>query len=122
MRDRALAQLKDRIGILPAAQPDNPTIGALANRQRELGAILPLPRARDDIVCPRLAPRDALQRIGDDASLGDLIEGFEKEALQRALESTHGNRAKAARLLGTTERIFNYRVRKYGIDWRSYRK
>jgi len=24
-------------------------------------------------------------------------------------------------LLGTTERIFNYRVRKYGIDWRRFK-
>ena len=31
-----------------------------------------------------------------------------------ALKSARGNRAKAARLLSTTERIFNYRVRKYG--------
>jgi len=27
-----------------------------------------------------------------------------------------GRRAKAARILATTERIFNYRVRKYGIQ------
>ena len=32
-----------------------------------------------------------------------------------------GNRAKAARLLSTTERIFNYRVRRYGIDWRRFK-
>ena len=38
-----------------------------------------------------------------------------------ALKSARGNRAKAARLLGTTERIFNYRVRKYGIDWRRFK-
>ena len=32
-----------------------------------------------------------------------------------------GNRAKAARLLHTTERIVNYKVRKYRIDWRRFR-
>jgi Nif-specific regulatory protein len=55
------------------------------------------------------------------ASLGASIEAFEKDALQDALKSARGNRAKAARLLATTERIFNYRVRKYGIDWRRFR-
>jgi len=49
------------------------------------------------------------------------LEAFEKDALLDALKSSRGNRAKAARLLGTTERIFNYRVRKYGIDWRRFK-
>jgi Nif-specific regulatory protein len=55
------------------------------------------------------------------ATLRDSIEAFEKDALLDALKSARGNRAKAARLLGTTERIFNYRVRKYGIDWRRFK-
>jgi Nif-specific regulatory protein len=49
------------------------------------------------------------------------LEAFEKDALADALKSARGNRAKAARLLGTTERIFNYRVRKYGLDWRRFK-
>jgi Nif-specific regulatory protein len=49
------------------------------------------------------------------------MAAFEKDALLDALKSARGNRAKAARLLGTTERIFNYRVRKYGIDWRRFK-
>ncbi|MGE3509470.1 MAG: sigma 54-interacting transcriptional regulator, partial [Vicinamibacterales bacterium] len=53
--------------------------------------------------------------------LRDSIEAFEKDALLDALKSAKGNRAKAARLLSTTERIFNYRVRKYGIDWRRFK-
>ena len=55
------------------------------------------------------------------ATLRDSMEAFEKDALLDALKSARGNRAKAARLLGTTERIFNYRVRKYGIDWRRFK-
>jgi Nif-specific regulatory protein len=54
-------------------------------------------------------------------TLRDSMDAFEKDALQDALKSARGNRAKAARLLGTTERIFNYRVRKYGIDWRRFK-
>jgi Nif-specific regulatory protein len=45
----------------------------------------------------------------------------EKEALEHALRTARGNRAKAARLLSTTERIFNYRIRKYGIDWKRFK-
>jgi Nif-specific regulatory protein len=54
--------------------------------------------------------------------LRDSLEAYEKDALQDALKSARGNRAKAARLLATTERIFNYRVRKYGIDWRRFKQ
>jgi Nif-specific regulatory protein len=54
-------------------------------------------------------------------SLTEMVEAVEKDALQDALKSTRGNRAKAARLLAATERIFNYKVRKYGIDWRRFR-
>ena len=54
-------------------------------------------------------------------TLRDMLEAVEKDALQDALKSARGNRAKAARLLATTERIFNYKVRKYGLDWRRFR-
>jgi len=55
------------------------------------------------------------------SSFADSIAAFEKDAMLDALKSARGNRAKAARLLSTTERIFNYRVRKYGIDWRRFK-
>jgi Nif-specific regulatory protein len=54
-------------------------------------------------------------------SLGEMLEAVEKEALQEALKSARGNRAKAARLLRTTGRIFNYKVKKYAIDWRRFK-
>jgi Nif-specific regulatory protein len=54
-------------------------------------------------------------------TLAQTLAAVEKDALQDALKSARGNRAKAARLLGATERVFNYRVRKYGIDWRRFR-
>jgi len=49
-------------------------------------------------------------------SLSDAVAGFEKDLIQDALKTTRGNRAKAARLLDTTERVINYKVRKYAID------
>ena len=49
-------------------------------------------------------------------ALSDAVAGFEKDLIQDALKTTRGNRAKAARLLDTTERVLNYKVRKYAID------
>jgi Nif-specific regulatory protein len=56
-----------------------------------------------------------------DLSLEKATEAFEKDVLQDALKSARGNRAKAARLLSTTGRVFNYKVRKYKIDWKRFR-
>jgi Nif-specific regulatory protein len=53
-------------------------------------------------------------------SLDEIVEAVEKDALQDALKQARGNRALAARLLRTTRRIFNYKVRNYGIDWRRF--
>ena len=50
------------------------------------------------------------------SSLSDAIEQFEKDLILDALKSARGNRAKAARLLGTTERIIGYKIRKYDIE------
>ena len=54
-------------------------------------------------------------------SLGDAVAAYEKDLIQDALKSTRGNRAKAARLLDTTERILNYKVRKLSIDCRRFK-
>ena len=54
-------------------------------------------------------------------SLAEAIAGFEKDIVQDALKTTRGNCAKAARLLATTERILNYKIRKYGIDSKRFR-
>jgi Nif-specific regulatory protein len=54
-------------------------------------------------------------------SLSDAVTAYEKDLLQDALKTTRGNRAKAARLLDTTERIVNYKVRRYGIDAKRFR-
>ena len=43
-------------------------------------------------------------------SLEDTVATFERDLIQDALKSTRGNRARAARLLQTTERILGYKV------------
>lgn len=53
-------------------------------------------------------------------SLEDAVSAYEADVIKDALKSARGNRAKAARLLRTTDRIFNYRIRKLKIDWKRF--
>ena len=58
-------------------------------------------------------------RIHDTAPAGTLAErvaACECELLVQALRDADGNQTKAAELLGTTKRVVNYKVHKYGID------
>ncbi len=50
-----------------------------------------------------------------------MLSSYEREILVEALKNTRGNMSKAARLLGTTTRIFSYRADKLGIDPRQYK-
>jgi Nif-specific regulatory protein len=49
-------------------------------------------------------------------SLKDKLEDMEREAILMALKECDGVMAKAARLLGITERMIGYKVRKYNIQ------
>src|SRR6185295_7210497 len=49
-------------------------------------------------------------------SLESAVDSYEKDLIQDALKIARGNRAKAARLLDSTERIVGYKIRKYKID------
>ena len=69
---------------------------------------------------PSLQTADASDTVTR-VSLGDAVAAYERDLIQDALKSTRGNRAKAARLLDTTERILNYKVRGYQIDARRFK-
>jgi Nif-specific regulatory protein len=49
-------------------------------------------------------------------SLTAAVASYEKDLILDALKTARGNRAKAARLLDTTERIVGYKIRKYSIN------
>jgi Nif-specific regulatory protein len=55
-------------------------------------------------------------------SLGDAVGQYEKDLILDALKTARGNRARAARLLNSTERIINYKVRKYRLDPHRFRE
>ncbi len=50
-----------------------------------------------------------------------LVGAFERDLITDALKDVHGNQSEAARLLGTTKRIIQYKVQKYGIDPKRFR-
>ncbi|MFO7963256.1 MAG: sigma 54-interacting transcriptional regulator [Desulfobacterales bacterium] len=54
-------------------------------------------------------------------SLEDAVARLEREMIIDALKNTRGNTTKAARLLDTTIRKFNYKAKRYNVDYRLYR-
>ena len=54
-------------------------------------------------------------------SLEKSVASYEKELIQDALKSSRGNRARAARLLDTSERIISYKIEKYDIDVKRFK-
>jgi Nif-specific regulatory protein len=54
-------------------------------------------------------------------SLAQSVAAYERDIIQDALKSTRGNRARAAKLLDTTERILSYKIKKYDIASERFR-
>ena len=66
---------------------------------------------------PGVGPPGPVTRV----SPQDSVAAYEKALIRDALKTARGNRATASRLLNTTERIINYQVRKYSIDYRRFK-
>ncbi len=52
---------------------------------------------------------------GEDIDFNSMVESFERELITEALKISRGNAAKTARRLGITERIINYKIKRYAI-------
>ncbi len=55
-------------------------------------------------------------------SFEEAVANFEKELIIEALTETKGNQTKAAKLLNTSLRVINYKVKKYKIDTSAFKK
>lgn len=55
-------------------------------------------------------------------TLESAVATLERDLIQDTLKSTHGNIARAAKLLDSTERILGYKISKYNIDARRFRR
>jgi Nif-specific regulatory protein len=80
---------------------------------------------KDTIETVHLPPSlQALARTEDRKEQGKLntvVEAQERTLILDALKEAGGNQTKAAKLLGTTKRIVQYRIQKLGIDARQFR-
>ncbi len=56
-----------------------------------------------------------------DESLPVKVDNLERELILDALKTSRGNKAKAAKALGITERLMGLRVKKHGIDSKQFR-
>jgi Nif-specific regulatory protein len=80
----------------------------------------------DTIEPAHLPPSLQVRSKGDDETkdqgrLHAFVKAQERDLITDALRETRGNQTRAATLLGTTKRIIQYRIRKLGIDPRSFR-
>ena len=64
----------------------------------------------------------AAQHGSGTSALKDVLERIEHDLILTALQESRGNKAKAARALGMTERLIGLRVKRLGIDWRGLRR
>ena len=55
-------------------------------------------------------------------TLASAVEAFERDLIQDSLKSTRGNIAEAARMLDSTERILGYKIGKYAIDPKRFKR
>ncbi|MBM3778232.1 MAG: GAF domain-containing protein [Acidimicrobiia bacterium] len=69
---------------------------------------------------PTLQTADATGTVTN-LSLEEAVGAYEKDLIQDALKTTRGNRARAAQLLRSTERIIRYKVKRYDIDVSRFR-
>jgi len=54
-------------------------------------------------------------------SFDSLVASYESELIVDALKDARGSQTQAAAILGTTKRIIQYKIEKYGIDYRRLR-
>lgn len=59
---------------------------------------------------------------GRHGTLQQKLDGIEYETIVEALKSTRGNLSRAAEQLGLTNRMMGIRARKYGIDFKDFRR
>jgi Nif-specific regulatory protein len=58
----------------------------------------------------------------DHSKLSSVVEAQERSLIIDTLEATGGNQTKAAKVLGSTKRIIQYKISKLGINPKLFRK
>ena len=71
---------------------------------------------------PSLHVRETKVEKKENSKLSSIVEAQERSLIIDTLEATSGNQTKAAKVLGTTKRIIQYKITKLGINPKLYRK
>jgi Nif-specific regulatory protein len=58
---------------------------------------------------------------GNAENLKGRVDAYERALVIQALKTTKGNQSQAAKILGTSQRIVNYKIQKYEIDTSQFR-
>ncbi len=69
---------------------------------------------------PSLQMKSVESRNIGHGKLEQLVASYEMNLIVEALKDADGNQTKAAKLLGTTKRVIQYKVQKYGVDYKKY--
>ena len=70
---------------------------------------------------PSLQMKAMESRTEKRGKLEQLIASYEMGLIVDALKDAEGNQTKTAKLLGTSKRVIQYKVQKYGIDYKKFR-
>lgn len=80
----------------------------------------------DTVDCTHLPPslqiREKETERRDRSKLSSVVEAQERSLIMDALKETGGNQTRAAKMLGTTKRIIQYKISKMGIDPKKFSK
>ncbi|MFP4163785.1 MAG: sigma 54-interacting transcriptional regulator [Chitinispirillaceae bacterium] len=71
---------------------------------------------------PTLQMKDVNLKGKRTDSFDKMVAAYERELIVDALKDTFGNQTEAAKLLGTTKRIIQYKINKYGIDFSRFKR
>ncbi|MBW1645321.1 MAG: sigma 54-interacting transcriptional regulator [Deltaproteobacteria bacterium] len=82
--------------------------------------------ATDGIIYGHLLPPSLQAGTGGNSlveghgNFQQMVQAYETTLIVEALKKAKGNQTRAAELLGTTKRIIQYKISRYGIDYRKY--
>lgn len=71
---------------------------------------------------PTIQMKEPILKGQRNDSFENMVAAYERELIIDALKDADGNQTEAARILGTTKRIIQYKIEKLEIDFRRYRK
>jgi Nif-specific regulatory protein len=71
---------------------------------------------------PPQIQQTSIQTVNRPGTFENLVASYEKELIIDALKDSNGNQTDAAALLKTTKRIIQYKIEKFNIDFRKFRK